>query len=58
MAQLVEALHCKPEGRLQVQFLVVSLEFFIDHIMTLGSTQLSTEMSTSNISWEVMVAVA
>jgi len=58
MAQLVEALHCKPEGRLQVHFLMVALEFFIDHTMALGSTQLSTEMSTRNISWEVKVAIA
>jgi hypothetical protein len=36
----------------------VSLEFFIDHTMALGPTQLSTEMSTRNISWEVKAAIA
>jgi hypothetical protein len=58
MAQLVEALHCKPEDSLQVQFLMVSLEFFIDHTMALGSSQLFTEMSTRNIFWEVEAVVA
>jgi len=37
---------------------MMSLEFFIDHTMALGSTQLSTEMSTRNISWELEATVA
>jgi hypothetical protein len=32
VAQLVEALHCMPEGR-GVRFPIVSLEFFIDIIL-------------------------
>ena len=58
MAQLVEAPHNKPESKLQVQFLMVSLEFFVDRTMALGSTQLSTEMSIKNISWGVKAAGA
>ena len=55
VAQLVEALRYKPEGR-GVRFPMVSLEFFINVIlpaalMALGSTQPLTEMSTRNISW-------
>jgi hypothetical protein len=52
VAQLVEALRYKPEGR----SLMVSLEFFIDIILPaalwkLWSTQPLTEMRTRNISW-------
>ena len=42
-------------GTSQVRFHVTSLEFFIENpsgrIMSLGSTQPLTEMSTKNISW-------
>jgi len=58
MTHLVETLHCKPESKLQVKFLMVSLKFFIDYTMALGWTQLSTEMSTRNISWKVEAAIA
>ena len=48
--------------RLQVQYPMVSLEFFIDRIlsvlMALRSTQLLTEMSSRNISWRVKAAIA
>jgi hypothetical protein len=50
-------------GRLWVWFLIVSLEFFIDIIlsgctMALGSTQPLTEMNTRNASWGIEVASA
>ena len=52
VAQFAEAL--------QVQFLMVSLEFFIHnpsgHTVALWSTQPLTEMSTRNISWGVNAA--
>ena len=60
MAQLVEALRYKPEGRgFDSQ---LSLEFFIDIIlpgrsMALRSAQSLTETSTSNISLGVKAAV-
>jgi len=41
-------------GRSQVQFPIMSLDFFIliiRHAVALGSTQPLTEMSTRNISW-------
>ena len=55
MAQLVEALRYKPEGR-GFDSLFVSFELFIDTILPaalwpLGSTQPLTEMSSRNISW-------
>ena len=53
MAQLVEALRYKPEGR-GFDSPMVSLEFFIDspsgRTMALGSIHPLTEMSTRNIS--------
>jgi hypothetical protein len=54
VAQLVETLHKKPEGR-GFDFPMVLLEFLIDiilpaHILALGLTQPLTEMSTRNIS--------
>ena len=51
MAQLVEALRYKPEGRGFDSF-----EFFFDII--LGSTQPLKEMRTRNISWGVKAAGA
>jgi hypothetical protein len=58
VAQLVEALRYKPEGRG-----FNSLEFFTGIILPaaiwpLGSTQPLTEMSTRNISWRVKAAGA
>ena len=55
VAQLVEALRYKPEGR-GFDSPMVSLEFFhlhnpSDRTMALGSTQPLIEMSTRNISW-------
>jgi len=55
VAQLVEALRYKPEGR-GIDSPMVSLDFFIDTIflvctMVLGLTQPITEMSTRNVSW-------
>jgi len=55
VAQLVEALRYKPEGR-GFDSPMVLLEFFIDIILLaalwpLGLTQPLTEMSTRNISW-------
>jgi hypothetical protein len=55
VAQLVDALHYKPEGR-GVRFPMVSLEFFID--TGPGVTQRLTEMSTRNNSWGVKAAGA
>jgi len=62
VAQLVEALRYKPEGR-ELRFPMVSLEFFIDIILPAALwlwrlTQPLTEMSTRNISWEVKAAGA
>jgi membrane-bound lytic murein transglycosylase MltF len=48
LAQLVEALRYKPEGR----------GFDSSRNMTLGLTQPLTEMSTRNVSWRVKAAVA
>jgi len=48
MAQLVEALRYKPEGR----------GFDSDRSMALGLTQPLTELSTRGISWGVKVAGA
>ena len=51
-------------GRSRVRFLMVSLEYFIDIVlsvaltMALGPTQPLTEMSTRNISWGVKAAGA
>ena len=55
VAQLVEALRCKPEGR-GFDSPIGSLEFFIDIILPaalwpLGSTQPLTEMGTRYIFW-------
>ena len=55
VAQLVEALRYKPEGR-GFDSRWCRLEFFIDII--LGSTQPLTEKSTRNISWGVKAACA
>jgi hypothetical protein len=57
VAQLVEALHYKPEG---VRFPMVSLEFFIGIILSaaLWPWGRLTEMSTRNISWGVNAANA
>jgi hypothetical protein len=50
VAQLVETLRYKPEGR-GVPFPMVSFEFFIDIILlAMGLTQPLTEMSTRNTS--------
>jgi hypothetical protein len=46
VAQLVEALRHKPEGRGMFHWLIP-----LDRTMALGSTQPLTEMSTSVISW-------
>ena len=55
MAQLVEALRYKPEGR-GFDYRWCHWNFSIDIIlpgrtMALGSTQPLTEMSTRNVSW-------
>jgi hypothetical protein len=53
VAQLVEALRYKPEGRV-VRFPMGSLEFFSDpigRIVAVGSTQPLTEMSSRDPSW-------
>jgi hypothetical protein len=61
VAQLVEALRCKPEGRgFDCQW---CRDFFhwhnpVGRILVLGSTQPLTEMSTRNISWGVSAAGA
>jgi hypothetical protein len=51
-----------PARRLQVQFLMVSLEFFSDNpsscTMALKSTLPLKEMSTRNIAWGVKAAGA
>ena len=62
MAQLVEALRYKPEGR-GFDSPKVSLIFFIyiilpDRTMALGSTQSVTKMSNRYISWGVKTADA
>ena len=44
------------DGRSQVQFQMVSLEFFINLMLGLGSTQHLTEISTRNISSGVKAA--
>ena len=55
MAQLVEALRYKPEGR-KFDSRMVSLDFFQLHnpsgrTLALGLTQPLTEMSTRNVYW-------
>jgi hypothetical protein len=53
VAQLLEALCCKPEGRV--------FDFLPNpsgRTMALGSTEHLTEMSTRNISWGVKAAGA
>ena len=64
MAQLVEALRYKPEGRGFVGsipdgvFGIFNLHNPSGRTMVLRSTQPLTEMSTGNVSWGVKVAVA
>jgi hypothetical protein len=51
VAQLVEALRYKPEGRA-----FDSRLYHFDRAVALGSTQPLTEISTRNISWGIKVA--
>jgi hypothetical protein len=57
LAQLVEALRYKPEGR-RFDSRWCHWHNPVGRTMALGSTQLLTEMSTRNISWGVNAADA
>ena len=61
MAQLVEALHYKPEGRRSISHGISGMFHYLhpsSSTMNLGSTQPLTEMSTRSISWGLRVALA
>ena len=61
VAQLVEALHNKPEGRgFDSRWCrwIFSLTYPSGRTMALGLTQSLTEMSTRNVSWGVKAAGA